>query len=101
MTSFQLMKAFSVILAEVMACGCVLIVTKSMHFQKLLETLAFYVPYNDPKATAEAIQKALKSNKGINARKRVQKCFSIKAREEKILKEISYLLSKARLQAAI
>ncbi|RLI43329.1 hypothetical protein DRO69_09385, partial [Candidatus Bathyarchaeota archaeon] len=53
----------------------------------------FYVPYNDPKATAEAIRKALKSDKGMKARERIKKYFSIKIRERMIINEILNLFA--------
>lgn len=50
----------------------------------------YYVPYDNPKATAEAIKKALKSSKGTRARERVKKYFSLGARERKLVTEIRY-----------
>lgn len=81
-------EGFGVALAEAMACGCVPVVTKRYALPEVVGDTGFYVPYNDPKATVEAIKKALKSNKGEKARERIQRKFSIKTREEKLVKEI-------------
>ncbi len=81
-------ESFGVALAEAMACGCVPVVTKRYALPEVVGDTGFYVPYNDPKATAEAIKKALKSNMGERARERIEKRFSIKTREEKLVKEI-------------
>jgi len=81
-------EGFGVALAEAMACGCVPVVTRRYALPEVVGDAGFYVPYNDPKATAEAIKKALKSDKGIRARERIQKYFPMKAREKKLIKEI-------------
>jgi glycosyltransferase involved in cell wall biosynthesis len=82
-------ESFGVALAEAMACGCVPVVTRKHSLPEIVGDTGFYVPYNDPEATAEAIEKALRSDKGAKARERVQKYFSSKAREKKLIKEIS------------
>ncbi|MDW8040703.1 MAG: glycosyltransferase family 4 protein [Nitrososphaerota archaeon] len=84
-------ESFGVALAEAMACGCVPVVTKRYALPEVVGDTGFYVPYNNPKATAEAIQKALKSNKGEKARERIQRKFSLKTREEKLVKQITNL----------
>ncbi|MGQ9507621.1 MAG: glycosyltransferase family 4 protein, partial [Candidatus Bathycorpusculaceae bacterium] len=85
-------ESFGVALAEAMACGCVPVVTRKYALPEVVGDTGFYVPYNDPKATAEAIKKALKSNKGIKARERIKNCFPLKGREEKLVKEIMSLV---------
>ncbi len=87
-------ESFGVALAEAMACACVPVVTDRYALPEVVGDTGFYVPYNDPKATAEAIRKALKSNKGRSARKRVQKQFSMKVRGAKLVKEIVRLFSQ-------
>ena len=85
-------ESFGVALAEAMACGCIPIVTKRYALPEVVGDTGFYVPYNDPKATAEAIKKALKSkDKGEKAQERIQRKFSIKTREERLVKEIANL----------
>ena len=81
-------ESFGVALAEAMACGCVPVVTRRYALPEVVGDTGFYVPYGDPKAAAEAIKKALKSNKGMMARERIKKYFSLKAREQKLIKEV-------------
>lgn len=85
-------EGFGVALAEAMACCCIPVVTRRYALPEVVGDAGFYVPYNDPKATAEAIKKALKSNKRIKARERIKNYFPLKAREEKLIKEISNLI---------
>jgi len=84
-------ESFGVALAEAMSCCCVPVVTRRYALPEVVGDTGFYVPYNDDKATAEAIRKALKSDKGMKARERIRKYFSIKMREKNLLKEISDL----------
>ncbi|MEM2703869.1 MAG: glycosyltransferase family 4 protein [Candidatus Bathyarchaeia archaeon] len=92
-------ESFGVALAEAMACGCIPVATKRYALPEVVGDTGFYVPYNDPKATAKAIKKALKSeDKGEKARERIWRRFSIKTREEKLVKEIvSIFLVKNRI----
>ncbi len=71
-----------------MSCCCVPVATRRYALPEVVGDTGFYALYNDPKATAEAIKKASKSDKGIKTRKRIKKGFSIKTREEKLIKEI-------------
>jgi len=87
-------ESFGVALAEAMSCCCVPVVTRTYALPEVVGDTGFYVPYNDPKATAEAVRKALKSDKGMKARERIRKYFSIKAREKKLIKEILDLTRK-------
>jgi len=85
-------ESFGVALAEAMSCCCVPVVTRRYALPEVVGDAGFYVPYNDPKATAEAIRKALKSNKGRKARERIKKYFSIKTREKRLIEEILDLI---------
>jgi len=87
-------ESFGVALAEAMSCCCVPVVTRTYALPEVVGDTGFYVPYNDPKATAEAVRKALKSDKGMKARERIRKYFSIKTREKKLIKEILDLTRK-------
>jgi glycosyltransferase involved in cell wall biosynthesis len=87
-------ESFGVALAEAMACGCVPVVTRKYSLPEVVGDTGFYVPYNDPEATAEAIEKALRSDKGVKTRERVQKYFSSKAREKNLVREISDLIEQ-------
>jgi len=81
-------ESFGVALTEAMSCCCVPVTTRRCAFPEVVDDTGFYVAYNDPKATAKAIRKALTSNKGIKARERIKRYFSTKTREKKIVKEI-------------
>lgn len=81
-------ESFGVALAEAMSCGCVPVVTRRYSLPEIVGDTGFYVPYNDPEATAEAISKALISNKGLKARERINFLFSEKKREKILLQEI-------------
>jgi glycosyltransferase involved in cell wall biosynthesis len=87
-------ESFGVALAEAMSCDCVPVVTRKYALPEIVGDTGFYVPYNDPEATAEAIEKALRSDKGAKAREKVQKYFSSKAREKKLIREISDLIEQ-------
>jgi glycosyltransferase involved in cell wall biosynthesis len=81
-------EGFGVALAEAMSCCCVPVVTRRYALPEVVGDTGFYVPYDDPKVTAEAIKKALRSDKGSKARERIKKHFSLEAREKKLVKEI-------------
>ena len=81
-------ESFGVALAEAMSCGCVPVVTRKYSLPEIVGDAGFYVPYNDPEATAEAISEALISNKGLKARERIETFFSLEKREQILLQEI-------------
>lgn len=81
-------ESFGVALAEAMACCCVPVITHLYSLPEVVGDTGYYVPYNNPEATADAITNALKSDKGQRARERMQKYFSLEAREKKLVKEI-------------
>jgi glycosyltransferase involved in cell wall biosynthesis len=81
-------ESFGVALAEAMSCGCVPVVTRKYSLPEIVGDTGFYVPYKDPEATADAIRQALTSDKGLRVRARIEKFFSSKAREKKLVKEI-------------
>ena len=81
-------ESFGVALAEAMSCGCVPVVTRKYSLPEVVGDTGFYVPYNDPKATAEAIKKALEFDKRTKARERIEKYFSLEAREKGLIREI-------------
>ena len=84
-------ESFGVALAEAMACECVPVVTNKGALPEVVGDTGFYVPYGDPKATAEAIKEALKSDKGKEARKRIKTMFPIKRRERKLIQIVNKL----------
>ena len=68
-----------------MACGCVPVVTERGALPEVVGDTGYYVPYGNAKAAAEAIEKALSSRNGLDARMRVEEKFSQKRREEGLL----------------
>ena len=89
----SLHESFGVALAEAMACECVPVVTKKAALPEVVGDTGFYVPYNNPKATAKAIAEALNApNKGREARKRVKEMFSLQKRTEKLFEVINTLV---------
>ncbi len=81
----SLYESFGLSLAEAMSCGCVPVVTNNAALPEVVGDTGFYVPYGDPKATAEAIKKALKSDKGKEARERIKNTFPIEQREKQLV----------------
>jgi glycosyltransferase involved in cell wall biosynthesis len=81
-------ESFGVALAEAMSCQCVPVVTRLYSLPEIVADTGFYAPYNNPKATAEAARKALNSDLGEKARKRIQEYFSLEIREKRLVKEI-------------
>ncbi len=76
-----------------MACECVPVVTRKAELPEVVGDTGYYVPYNDPKATAEAIAEALGSpNKGRKARNRVKERFTLQKRKENLLEAINALV---------
>ena len=78
-------ESFGMALAEAMACECVPVVTDRGAIPEVVGDTGFYVPYGDPKATAEAIKEALKSDRGKEARERIKRMFPVEKREEKLV----------------
>ena len=78
-------ESFGMTLAEAMACECVPVATDNAALPEVVGDTGFYVPYGDPKATAEAIEKALQSDKGEAANKRIKNNFPLKKREKELV----------------
>jgi glycosyltransferase involved in cell wall biosynthesis len=80
-------ESFGMAPAEAMACECVPVVTDKGALPEVVGDTGFYVPYDDPKATAEAIKKALNSseNLGKKARERIKNMFPIEKREKELV----------------
>ena len=85
-------ESFGMALAEAMACECVPVVTNNAALPEVVGDTGFYVPYGDPQTTAEAIEKALNSNKGKEARKRIKDMFPIEKREKELKEMINTIL---------
>ena len=87
-------EGFGVALAEAMACECIPVVTNRGAIPEVVGDVGYYVPYGDPKATAEAVKKALESDqsKGKMARERIKKYFSIERREKELVGIVKQVL---------
>ncbi|MCL0094969.1 glycosyltransferase family 4 protein [Dehalococcoidia bacterium] len=85
-------ESFGVALAEAMACECVPVVTDRGALPEVVGDTGFYVPYGDAEATAEAIKKALKSDKGKQARERIKRMFPVEKLKRELVSEIGETL---------
>lgn len=79
-------EGFGVAMAEAMSCECIPVVTERGAIPEVVNETGFYVSYDNPKATSEAIKKALDSKMEQKARKRIKDNFTIEEREKKITK---------------
>ena len=77
-------ESFGMALVEAMACGCAPVVTERGALPEVVGDTGYYVPYDNIRATAEAIEKALSSKRGLKARERVEEKFSLKKREQEL-----------------
>jgi len=87
-------ESFGMALAEAMACGCIPVVTNRGALPEVVGETGFYVPYGDPRATAEAIKEALKSDKGKIARERIKSMFPLERRERDLIGIIEEIMGK-------
>ena len=85
-------EAFGVSLVEGMACECVPVATNAGAIPEVVADTGIYVPYGEPAATVEGIKSALESDKGRNARKRIEERFSIVQRRAALVQAVSDLL---------
>lgn len=85
-------ESFGIALAEAMLCECVPVVTDRGALPEVVGNTGFYVPYGNPEATAEAIGKAMNSNKGKQARERIRSLFPTEKRERELITQIQELL---------
>jgi len=89
-------ESFGMALTEAMSCECVPVVTNRAALPEVVDDTGFYVPYGDEKATAEAIKKALNSDKGKEARERIKKMFPIERREKELVEIIRGLIKEGK-----
>jgi len=75
-------EGFGASLTEAMLYGCIPVVTNRYAIPEVVGDCGIYVPYNNPKATAKAIQKALgeDSDFGEFARERIKELFPLEKR---------------------
>lgn len=78
-------------LCEAMLCECIPVGTEVQGVTTAMGKTGFYVDYDDVENTVKAISKALKSDEGKSARKRIMKKFPLSQRETELLKTIETL----------
>lgn len=84
-------EGFGLAMAEAMSCECIPVVTDRGAIKEVVGPTGLYVEYENPKETANAIKKALKSDKGKMAKMRIENLFNIKNREELLIKHLTDL----------
>ena len=85
-------EGFGLAVAEAMAAGCVPVVTRNGAIPEVVGETGVFVPYGDPRVTADAIGQALGSRLGAAARDRVRNRFSLAQRSERLLAIVSNAL---------
>ena len=88
-------EGFGVALAEAMASGCVPVVTRDTAMEEVVGDTGFYVPYGDTEGLTHAIRDGLSSDLGREARNRVERRFSLHARQEKLREAVHGLLGNS------
>ncbi len=81
-------------LGEAMACGCVPVGTRVAGIPTLIGDSGFYVPVEDPRATADAIRRGYDSGIAEAPRNRIVANFTIARREEALRTIIDRLLAE-------
>jgi len=85
-------EGFGISMAEAMACGCVPIVTSRGAIPEVVGDTGFYVPFQDPAASAKAIKQALGSINGKpSPYERIKRKFNPDKRKKLILNLIDNL----------
>lgn len=85
-------EGFGIALAEAMLTECVPVVTTRGALPEVVGDTGFYVEYDNPGQTADAIKKALNTKNGESARARIKDLYSINNREEALIKIIQKLI---------
>lgn len=70
-------------LCEAMLCECVPVGTDVQGIRTAMGDAGFYVPYGDPRATKEAVEKAIAGGSGTLARERIRRLFPLEQREKR------------------
>jgi len=86
-------ESFGMALAEAMACGCVPVVTQRGALPEVVGDTGFFVPYGDPRATAEAIRQALQAGPEAArlVRERILTTFPLEKRRQGLLSALQEL----------
>ena len=85
-------ESFGVSLAEAMACECVPVVSDRYALPEVVGDAGFIVSYGDDVATAKATERALDSELGRAARRRIVERFPLERREKALVHAIESLL---------
>ena len=84
-------EGFGLALAEAMASGCVPVVTRRGAIPEIVGNAGFYAEYGDEAAFAKRIREALRSETGTDARRRVERLFSVERRSQELRRVIAQL----------
>jgi len=79
-------------ICESMLCECVPVGSRIPGIERAVGEAGFLVPVGDHQAAADAIRKALVSNKGKDARNRIKELFSLEKRDKAIQDIVRELL---------
>ncbi len=79
-------ESFGVALLEAMSAGCVPVVTNKAALPEVVGDVGFYTEFGDATKTADAIKKALNSDQSNAVINRVNEMFTLKKREERLIK---------------
>jgi len=81
-------EGFGLSLAEAMLCECVPVVTEKGAIPEVVGSCGYYVPFDDPKSTAETIERALDSDIGKKARDRIKLLYPLEKRERELIESV-------------
>lgn len=86
-------ESFGMALAEAMQCSCLPVVTERGALPEVVGPAGWYVPYDDPEATAAAIRKALAAppSAAERARQRIQQHFPLDMRRRRLVAAVRAL----------
>lgn len=90
---FSVREGLPNVLCEAMLCECVPVGSDVPGIRAAIGDTGFYVPIGEPKKCADAIQKALLSDKGKKARERIKTVFPLQRREAELTQIIYELLT--------
>lgn len=85
-------EGFGLSLAEAMLCECIPVVTNRGAIPEVVGNCGYYVPFNDTKATSDAISKAMESEMGKKARSRIKLFYPLKKREQELINTIKEII---------
>ena len=87
-------EGFGLAVAEAMAAGCVPVVTKAGSLPEVVGEIGLFAQIESPEATAEAIRRALESDRGDAAREHVARSFPISRRREHLLELVDGIMRR-------